>query len=199
MSEIFSVQLTAVFTAILGAGAIVTAVLAALAFRKQSQEVGLLLEQNSFFLEQNKRDTDERRRAQAARVFLGAPPDEGNHVSPYVRNASDFPVYGVRIRYYESGKLSDPEKLGTVMPGDFAAAKRQFPTTGKALEHTILTFRDAAGLRWVRMPDGEFWESSYQDMSDRAYIGVRFMAKDLMRDDDLDVLPHRRRFPRPEV
>lgn len=39
MSEIFAVQLTAVFTAILGVGAIVTAVLAYLAFRKQSREV----------------------------------------------------------------------------------------------------------------------------------------------------------------
>jgi gas vesicle protein len=39
VSEIFSVQLTAVFTAILGVGAIVTAILAFLAWRKQSQEV----------------------------------------------------------------------------------------------------------------------------------------------------------------
>ena len=36
MSETFSVQLTAVFTAILGVGAIVTAVLAFMALRKQS-------------------------------------------------------------------------------------------------------------------------------------------------------------------
>jgi len=77
-------QLTAVFTAVLGVGAIVTAILAGLAFRKQSQEFGLLLEQN-------KRDTDERRRAQAARVFMGAARGEVRLVNPYVRNASDSP------------------------------------------------------------------------------------------------------------
>ena len=67
MSLIFATQLTDVATLALAASALAAAVLAGLAFRKQSQEVGLLLEQN-------RRDTEERHRAQAARVFLSAPP-----------------------------------------------------------------------------------------------------------------------------
>lgn len=47
MSEIFSVQLTAVFTALLGVGAIATAVLAYLAFRKQAREVAAIERQVS--------------------------------------------------------------------------------------------------------------------------------------------------------
>lgn len=81
MSEFFSEQLTAVATLALAIFALAAAVLASLAFRKQSQEVGLLIEQNQ-------EDADERRRAQAARVFLGVPP-EGDPVRPYVKNASE--------------------------------------------------------------------------------------------------------------
>jgi hypothetical protein len=47
MSLIFATQLTAVFTAILGVGAIVTAVLAYMAFRKQSREVTAIEQQVS--------------------------------------------------------------------------------------------------------------------------------------------------------
>jgi hypothetical protein len=66
MSLLGATILTAIATLALAVLAFITAIFALLAFRKQSQEVGLLLEQN-------KRDTDERRRAQAARVFLAAP------------------------------------------------------------------------------------------------------------------------------
>src|ERR1700729_1739148 len=104
--------LTAVATAVLAVFAIVTAWYARKAFRKQAEEVGLLLEQN-------KRDTEERRREQAARVFLGAPPDTGVLVSPYARNASDLPVYQVRIRYFEpDNPLPQPDELGVIAPGD---------------------------------------------------------------------------------
>lgn len=47
MSLIFATQLTAVFTAFLGVGAIVTAVLAYLAFRKQARAVAAIERQVS--------------------------------------------------------------------------------------------------------------------------------------------------------
>ena len=70
MSMLGATILTAIATLALAVFAFITAIFAWLAFRRQSQEVGLLLEQN-------KRDTDEHRRAQASRIFIGAPPDEG--------------------------------------------------------------------------------------------------------------------------
>jgi hypothetical protein len=166
MSDILSEQLTAVATLALAVLALAAAVLA---YLKQSKEVTLLLEQN-------KRDTDERRRAQAARVFLGAPPDEGALVSPYARNASDLPVYEARIRYGGPGAdLSEPEYLGTLWPGDMASAERQF-SSPEALLHTVLTFRDAAGIRWMRFPDGELGELELgQEARDRDYIKMRLM------------------------
>lgn len=102
MSEIAAVQLTAVAILALAVFALVAAVLAGLAFRKQSQEVSLLLGQNQ-------RDTDERRRAQAAKVFFGMPPDTGVPVSPYARNASDFPVYEAEIWHMEYGPEANAE------------------------------------------------------------------------------------------
>lgn len=63
MSLLAATQLTAVATAILAGGAIVTSIFAILAFGKQSKEVALLQQQA-------KRDIDERRRAQAAKVYL---------------------------------------------------------------------------------------------------------------------------------
>ena len=64
---------SAIATAVLAAFAIVTAWYAREAFRAQSQEVGLLLEQA-------KRDTDERRRAHASRVFLAASRDDAGQL-----------------------------------------------------------------------------------------------------------------------
>jgi hypothetical protein len=39
------------------------------------------------------------------------------------------------------------------MPGETAFGTRQVPADD-ALKYAILTFRDVAGVRWVRMPDG---------------------------------------------
>jgi len=152
MSLIFATQLTAVFTAILGVGAIVTAVLAGLALRKQSQEVGLLLEQN-------KRDTDERRKAQASLVFLAAPRDAAHPLIAYAHNGSGQPVYDTSVRYATTASdLSEPEYLGTIMPGESAPSARQFADVGEALRLAVLMFRDAAGINWIRTPDGNLWE-----------------------------------------
>ncbi len=111
--------LTAVATVVLAVFAIVTAWYARKALLKQSEEVGLLLEQN-------KRDTDERRSSQAARVFLAAPRDGVDLVSPYVRNASELPVYDAKIRYLDRDGKGETELFGTIMPGEnaFSAARR---------------------------------------------------------------------------
>jgi hypothetical protein len=52
-------------------------------------------------------DAQDRRRAQAARVFIGAPRDPGHRVKPYVKNASDFPIYEARFWYLSPDDLLD--------------------------------------------------------------------------------------------
>jgi hypothetical protein len=90
MSSDLSAEITAIATAALTALAIVTAVFAFLAYRKQSQEVRILRKQNE-------READERRRAQAARVFTGVPRGQDGEVLPYVQNASKLPVYDAQL------------------------------------------------------------------------------------------------------
>jgi hypothetical protein len=96
MSLIFATQLTTIATAVLAAFAVITAVFALLAFRKQSREVDILLKQNQ-------READESRRAQAAYVFTAVPQSPGPEVRVYARNASHAPVYDAQFFYARDG------------------------------------------------------------------------------------------------
>jgi hypothetical protein len=62
------------------------------------------------------RDTDERRRAQAFRVFpavVGDKPQPPRLIHPYAHNASDLPIYDTQIWYAEPGVgISGPENVG---------------------------------------------------------------------------------------
>lgn len=129
-------------------GAIITARYAIKAFGEQSREVAILAEQNE-------READDRRREQASRVYLIAPRESQMLVKPSAANASDLPVHDAQIWYGDPGGLSGPEDLGLILPKTSVPARRQF-SAAQALAHTILTFRDSAGNRWVRMPDGTF-------------------------------------------
>lgn len=164
--------LTAIGTIVLAVFAVVTALYARKAFQKQSQEVGLLLEQN-------KRDADERRRGQAARVFLGAPFGTGLPIRPYARNASDFPIYDAQVWYVGANSITGTENLGNIMPGETRDAERAFRRDypGEALKHTYLTFRDAESLCWIRAPGGLFWEqqrpTAREEVADAATAPLR--------------------------
>ncbi len=147
MSSDLSGEITAIATAILAVFAIVTAMFAFLAYRKQSQEVVTLVQQNE-------READERRRSQAALVFIGVTPNEAPPVRPYAQNASGLPVYDAQLWYFVSGlDLAGPDNLGLIMPGQTVAGSRDF-TPGDALTKTWLTFQDAAGALWIREPTG---------------------------------------------
>lgn len=160
MSVTFSTQLTAIATLALAVLALAAAVLAGLAYLKQSREVGLLLEQN-------KRDTGERRRAQAARVFLVVRPGHGAPINPYAQNASDLPISEVRIWHPGSeGGPPEYQDFGVIMPGDTAQSTHE-PPAGQDLEYVALTFRDAAGFPWLRWPDGSLMEHYSPSLSDR--------------------------------
>ena len=159
MSLIFATQLTAAATAALAVFAIVTAAFAFLAYRKQALEVGILQRQMKEQQDAVAREAAERRRAQAARVFTGRL--HGVTGGPYAKNGSDLPVYDAQFWYSEPGELSgpsDPYDLGQIPPGEPASTSRLL--ADGALAHTILTFRDAAGIRWIRMPDGALEEQT---------------------------------------
>jgi hypothetical protein len=142
--------ITAIATTGLLAGAIITATYAIKAFGSQSREVGILLEQHE-------QDTTERRIAQAARVFTRIPRNAPGGISPVAENASGLPIFDVHFWYSEPGGASGSDYLGTILPGDKASTNRTF-SSDDALARAILAFRDAAGVRWMRMPDGTLKE-----------------------------------------
>lgn len=193
---------TAIGTVVLAVFAVVTAWYARKAFRKQSQEVhdqAKMLQLQSDQLEEQrkinarqtevlelqaeelreslgerKREAQERRRAQASRVFV----EENRHpynrddpdaiapgpawVSATVLNGSRDPIYRAQLRWHQgSAPYGDPnpEPVGTVMAASEVSKRREFPRNanldvcGAALE-----FRDAAGVRWLRSADGDLDE-----------------------------------------
>jgi hypothetical protein len=213
--------ITAVGTALLGIFAILTAVYAIRAFRKQSQEVShqaemlkvqseQLAEQRKVNAEQirvlvlqavelgesldeRKREAEQRRSTQAARVFVSQAnavflPEDPSEIAEIldededawtditrteaeggwdvaeltVVNTSDQPAYDSRLRWHRgsaSHGWPNPEPLGTIMPMGEIKRIRRFPLgTNMAVSGGVLTFRDAAGVTWMRRPDGVLTE-----------------------------------------
>jgi hypothetical protein len=150
MSLIFATQLTAVATLTLAVLAIAAAIVAGIALSKQSRQLAILAEQND-------RDIAERRQAQAAQVFTGVEDNRPRYAHPYAQNGSDFPVYDAQFWQAGPGALSDPDDARMIPPGGGAVDRRDISYLD-ALANTVLTFRDAAGARWMRMPDGTIKE-----------------------------------------
>ena len=73
-------------------------------------------------------------------------------------NTSDQPIYDAEL-YWRSGSeghgTPNPEPVGTLLPRATHTSRRDFPP-GSNLEAcgAVLRFRDAAGTKWVRRPDG---------------------------------------------
>ncbi len=85
-----------------------------------------------------------------ASVYIGLPIREVRMVQPSAQNASNFPVYDAQFWYSgDPGSLSGPDDLGTIMPGPAGLNGRQM-RYDQAVEHAILKFRDAEGVRWTR-------------------------------------------------
>ena len=76
----------------------------------------------------------------------------------YARNGSDFPVYDAQFRRGDPGGPSGPEDAGMIPPG--LSVQGRAGRYQDALATNVLTFRDAAGVRWIRMPDGALEEQT---------------------------------------
>lgn len=122
--------------------AVATAVFAMRAFREQSVEVLLLQEQA-------RRDVEQRRRAQASRVFVwveerifGDDPSD-MRTAACIQNSSAQPVYDMLLGIDDSGE----ERKQVLMPG----GELVMPGLGSAFASgqrpVWVTFRDSAGVR----------------------------------------------------
>lgn len=136
MSLIFATQLAAVATAVLAVGAIVTGVLAYLAFRKQSQEVGILQRQVQ-------EESHRRRSQQASRVIFSDMPtvtdsDKGRtfRFQTEITNHSDLPIYDVTL-LWDVEKLSELRGVEHAL-GTAPTLLRQDSTMAGRLTHQAM-------------------------------------------------------------
>jgi hypothetical protein len=164
MSLIFATQLSAVATVALAVLALAAASVARVALRKQSRELTILVAENS-------RQADERRRGQAASVYIGLPIRGVRLVQPSAQNASSLPVFDAQFWYSGPGGLSDPVDLGMILPGPVGINGQQMPYD-EASEHVILTFRDAEGIGWIRMPHGVLKEQTQSTARDSVLVAL---------------------------
>jgi hypothetical protein len=159
MSSDLSGEITAIATAVLAAFAIITAVFAFLAYRKQSQEVKVLQQQLKDQLEATARQAaaselqaKQQHMAQASKVFVVHLPMAGKDDNLRIVNTSEQPVYDVKVFLGDSSEKRAAQDLGTILPG--AAVDTELPDH----THAILRFRDAAKSRWLRMEGGDLIE-----------------------------------------
>jgi hypothetical protein len=160
MSVEVATWVTAVATVVLAVFAVITAWYAREAFRKQAQEVGLLLEQN-------KREEEERRRAQAVQVHLWRGPVLGEIDGPYfaelhLRNTSPQPIYYPRFGWDMNGRLvAFILHAGQVMPRRSIEVNLMQPTgtlPNQDRLDPVAVFRDRAGIWWAARADGRLDE-----------------------------------------
>ena len=159
-------------------GAVITAKYAIKAFRKQTEEVAILAGQNQ-------RDSSDRRKAQASRIFISVPSADarGDTVQPSVKNASDFPIYEAKFWYIGPGPTSlqpaDPKDyLGTILPGHETHGWQHF-ASNEGLRHAIITFRDANNVYWIRMPGGVLEEQPARPERERVRAALQKLPTDL--------------------
>jgi hypothetical protein len=176
MSLLAATWTGAAATVILACGAIFTAIYAVRAFRKQSRGVALLEHQADDQRRDLDRQAEDRRRAQASRVYVtlerhsgiaaiqargpGIPesPAQPPFVIATVHNTSEQPVYDVRVHFVTGDPVAQAgaeDMLGVLAPRKTAETKRPVPGgTRLANFGAVAYYRDAAGARWTLTPDG---------------------------------------------
>ncbi len=115
-------------------------------------------------LEERKRGAERQRRAQAALVFLVQErvPEKALYAEMIVVNSSDQPVYDAEL-VWRMGSAGwgepNPQPLGVILPSEDTSHRRDFPPgTNMNVSGAVLWFTDAAGVRWIRRPDGYLGE-----------------------------------------
>jgi hypothetical protein len=190
--------ITAIATVGLLVGAVIGAKYAIKAFGKQSEQledqrkinaeqtkvIGLQTRELEESRAERKREAEQRRRAQASRVFIWqeyrkgnpaqyeTPPDYIAHLGPlphgesrplmvaHVKNTSDQPVYDLMVRWTLGAAFhSESRRLKPLMPDEENIQLLLMrPGEDFSLFRAVAFFRDAAGVRWRSRPDGQFDE-----------------------------------------
>ena len=145
---------------------------------KQRELISQLTEAIELLSKNLRQSADERRRAQACRVFIELdraiaaakpgeePGDKGRldspwHVRATVHNASQQPVYDLYVIWlHGTVRVGKPDREPRLMPGQHRCFERgpdldgcEQPIDPHALA-AFLTFRDTAGVRWTVREDG---------------------------------------------
>ena len=176
MSETFAVQLTAVATLALAALALATAILALLAWRKQSREVrdqGEMLRLQAEEFKQlsadREREAVERRRAQAVQIYMWRGFDARIDTGPkfarvHLRNSSQQPVHSALFGWIVDGQIvaNLSPGSGPVMPGETIDADLPYPhLAGREVDiDPVAAFCDRGGTWWRTREDGRLEELS---------------------------------------
>ncbi len=104
-------------------------------------------------MEQAAREAEDRRKAQAAKVFVavgGLTPDMADEVR--IRNSSDQPIYDLVASWADGVEL---QLVPHLMPGDEYPFFAATPADAIVPPVVWLDFRDAAGLRWRTTSRGQ--------------------------------------------
>lgn len=158
-SIIWATWITALATAGLLIGAYFTAKYAAKTFCEQADQVKLLQQQAE-------RDIQERRRAQAAQVFIvitsGVPasPGVGVQVTAEARNTSSQPVYDIAVEWRtNTGPFGNVMLKPQLMPEETTLFTQTW-TEAQGLHGLSIKieFRDASGIHWRTNDRGELTE-----------------------------------------
>jgi hypothetical protein len=124
-------------------------------------------------------DRERQHRAQAEQVYItiertpghrGSGPGEEDiimiarlpAITSCVHNYSQQIIRDVQLQWHKGSASHgepNPEPLGELIPGADTERERQFPADAD-LEQcgAVVVFRDAAGTRWLRRPDGDLQE-----------------------------------------
>jgi C4-dicarboxylate-specific signal transduction histidine kinase len=158
MSSDLSAEITAIATVALAVFAFAAAILATLAFRKQTQEISLLQQQME-------EQASERRKDQASRVYLSlieTRPENAIRYEATVMNTSEGPIYDADLVWFPFGRhLKRHDEMGVLMPGDrkilqqvYNAADVEGVSRAASLAVAV-QFRDAANITWKRDLNGD--------------------------------------------
>jgi hypothetical protein len=110
-------------------------------------------------LAERKRQAEERRRAQAALVYVTVETStKPAKVGATIHNTSRQPIYDAHIHWIDTGKVAqagEADQLGTVRPDASRLSVRDLPAgTAPSVFIPVAYFCDAGGCTWTLLPDG---------------------------------------------
>lgn len=139
----------------------------------QAEVLRLQAEELRESLKERKRQAELGRGYQARRVFLTEESFRGRKngrgsgmiggigtkppsVTATTHSTSDQPIYNVEFHWHKGvAAHGEPELAGTVLPEQHVTCSADFPDgTNMELSGATVRFTDAAGVRWIRRPDG---------------------------------------------